>query len=502
MNQTDILVELRDISKSFHGVQALNNVSLKVKKGTVHALMGENGAGKSTLMKVLAGIHAPDSGSIFIEGAKVTLKDPQGALDHGIAMIHQELSPVTEMTIGENIFLGREPLFVTGTINYKKLYQDAETLLRNLKLSLNPKKKMKTLSVAGMQLVEIVKALSYNSKVIIMDEPTSAIADQEVEKLFEIINMLKSQGKAIIYISHKMDEIYKISDEITIFRDGQYIATKPSKELDYDNLIRMMVGRELIDMFPKANKRTKNETVLSVKGMTSNGKFQNVSFDLKQGEILGMTGLMGAGRTEIVEAIFGMRKLDEGTIYINGDKVQIKTPMDAIKHKIAFVTENRKDEGLFLPMTIQKNISMVSMEQLSSYGFIQNKEEKEAVSTLYHDLKIKAYSPQQKVETLSGGNQQKVVLAKWLLTKPNILILDEPTRGIDIGAKAEIYKLMSKLVKEGHSIIMISSEMPEVLGMSDRILVFCEGKLTGELNSEEATQEKILDLATSQLVVN
>jgi inositol transport system ATP-binding protein len=299
-----------------------------------------------------------------------------------------------------------------------------------------------------------------------------------------------------------MDEIYKISDVITIFRDGHYIATKPSKELDYDNLIRMMVGRELIDMFPKADKRTKNETVLSVKGMTSNGKFQNVSFDLKQGEILGFTGLMGAGRTEIVEAIFGMRKLDEGTIYINGEKVQIKTPMDAIKHKMAFVTENRKDEGLFLPMTIQKNISIVSMEQLSSYGFIQNKEEKEAVSTLYHDLRIKAYSPQQKVETLSGGNQQKVVLAKWLLTKPNILILDEPTRGIDIGAKAEIYKLMSRLVQEGHSIIMISSEMPEVLGMSDRILVFCEGKLTGELNSEEATQEKILDLATSQLVVN
>lgn len=502
MKPTDILVEMRNISKSFHGVQALNNVSLKVKKGTVHALMGENGAGKSTLMKVLAGIHTPDNGSIFIEGNKIILKDPQGALDNGIAMIHQELSPVREMTIGENIFLGREPLYVTGTINYKKLYQDAEMLLRNLKLSMNPKKKMKSLSVAGMQLVEIVKALSYDSKVIIMDEPTSAIADQEVEKLFEIINLLKSQGKAIIYISHKMDEIYKISDEITVFRDGQYIATKPSKELDYDTLITMMVGRELTDMFPKQKKSPKNKNVLSVQGITSYGKFNNVNFDLKQGEILGLTGLMGAGRTEIVEAIFGMRKLDEGAIYVNGNKVDIKTPMDAIKHRIAFVTENRKDEGLFLPMTIQKNISMVSMDHLSSFGFIQNKEEKQVVSTLYHDLKIKAYSPQQKVETLSGGNQQKVVLAKWLLTKPNILILDEPTRGIDIGAKTEIYKLMSKLVQEGLSIIMISSEMPEVLGMSDRILVFCEGKLTGELNAKEATQEKILDLATSQLVVN
>jgi inositol transport system ATP-binding protein len=502
MKPTDILVEMRDISKAFYGVQALNNVSLKVKKGTVHALMGENGAGKSTLMKVLAGIHTPDNGSIFIEGKKLILKDPQGALDNGIAMIHQELSPVREMTIGENIFLGREPLFVTGMINYKKLYQDAEMLLKNLNLSMNPKKKMKSLSVAGMQLVEILKALSYDSKVIIMDEPTSAIADQEVEKLFEIIDLLKSQGKAIIYISHKMDEIYKISDEITVFRDGHYIATKPSKELGYDTLITMMVGRELTDMFPKPNKRSQNKIVLSVQGLTSYGKFHNVSFDLKQGEILGLTGLMGAGRTEIVEAVFGMRKLDEGVIYVNGNKVDIKTPMDAIKHKIAFVTENRKDEGLFLPISIQKNISMVSMDHLSSFGFIQNKEEKQVVSTLYHDLKIKGYSPQQKVETLSGGNQQKVVLAKWLLTKPNILILDEPTRGIDIGAKTEIYKLMSKLVQEGLSIIMISSEMPEVLGMSDRILVFCEGKLTGELKSKEATQEKILDLATSQLVVN
>ena len=493
----NILVELKNISKSFSGVQVLHGVSLKIKRGTVHALMGENGAGKSTLMKILSGIHKQDSGEIFLDGQRINIKNPQDALNHGIAMIHQELSPVLEMTVGENIFLGREPIHKTNTINYKKLYHDAELLLTDLNLSIDPKAKMKSLSVAGMQLVEIVKALSHDSKVIIMDEPTSAIANKEVEKLFEIIDLLKSKGKAIIYISHKMDEIYKISDEITVFRDGHYIATNSVKELEYDSLIKMMVGRELTEIFPKLDIKPKENYVLSVREISSPGVFNDISFDLKEGEILGLTGLMGAGRTEIAEGIFGLRPLSKGDIYIKGEKVQIQSPIDAINQKIAFVTENRKDDGLFLPLSISKNISMPFLAKLTSFGFIKKKRENESVNELYQNLRVKSYSPQQKVESLSGGNQQKVVLAKWLLMKPDILILDEPTRGIDIGAKKEIYKLMGELVQEGLSIIMISSEMPEVLGMSDRVLVFREGNLAGELQRKEATQEKILSLATS-----
>ncbi|XTP56755.1 sugar ABC transporter ATP-binding protein [Niallia sp. Krafla_26] len=488
---------MKNISKSFYGIEVLHGVSLKIQKGTVHALMGENGAGKSTLMKILAGIHKQDHGEIFLDEKKISLNNPQDALNHGIAMIHQELSPVMEMTVGENIFLGREPVNKANLVNYKKLYEDAEILLRELNITINPRTKMKSLSVAGMQLVEIVKALSYDSKVIIMDEPTSAISNREVERLFEFIDLLKSKGKSIIYISHKMDEIYRISDEITIFRDGYYITTKPAIELEYDSLIKLMVGRELTEIYPKLDIPQIDNHVLSVRGLTSNGAFNDVSFDLKEGEILGLTGLMGAGRTEIAEAIFGVRKLDKGEIFIKGEKVQIHSPLDAINKKIAFVTEDRKDEGLFLPLSISKNISMSFLKKLTSMGFIKKKQEKKKVLDLYGRLKIKANSSEQKVESLSGGNQQKVVLAKWLLMKPDILILDEPTRGIDIGAKKEIYQLMSELVKDGLSIIMISSEMPEVLGMSDRVLVFQEGALKGELKREEATQEKILSLATS-----
>ncbi|WP_318184238.1 sugar ABC transporter ATP-binding protein [Metabacillus idriensis] len=499
MHNSELLVEMKKIFKSFVGVQALNDVSLAVRKGTVHALMGENGAGKSTLMKILAGIHQADDGEIFIKGQKIRIKDTQDALGHGISMIHQELMPVMEMTVGENIFLGREPKYSTKIINYKKLYSDAEKLLSDLNVAIHPKVKMKTLSVAGIQLVEIVKALSYDAEVLIMDEPTSAIADREVEKLFDIIGHLKKQGKAIIYISHKMDEIFKISDDITVFRDGKHIATRLAEELDYESLIKMMVGRELTNIFPKIEMVPTYEEALRVHNLTSVGKFENISFDLKKGEILGLTGLMGAGRTEIAEAIFGMRPLDAGEIYVKGQKVKIKSSEDTIKQKIAFITENRKDEGLFLDMSIIDNIAMCSLSKRSALGFIRKKDEKKAASELYEKLRIKSYSLQQTVGTLSGGNQQKVVLAKWLLTEPNILILDEPTRGIDIGAKSEIYKLMSQLVQEGMSIIMISSEMPEVLGMSDRILIFCEGRLTGELSRSEATQEKILDLATEKL---
>ena len=496
---SELHIEMKGISKSFVGVQALQDVSLKVRKGTVHALMGENGAGKSTLMKILAGIHEPDKGDLFMNGEKITIKEPRDALRQGISMIHQELSPVTEMTVGENIFLGREPIHVTRFVNYNKMYKDTEEILSELNISIDARAKMGSLSVAGVQLVEIVKALSYDSEVIIMDEPTSAIAEHEVEKLFDIIELLKKQGKSIIYISHKMAEIYRISDDITVFRDGKYIDTKPSKKLEYDSLIRMMVGRELTSVYPEAQDTPPDNYVLSVRGLSSEGKFKNISFNLKKGEILGLTGLMGAGRTEIAEAIFGVRPIDAGEIFINGKKENIKNPEAAIKKKIAFITENRKEEGLFLPLSIRENIAVCSLNNRSEWGFIREKEEKKAVSEIYEKLKIKSYSVDQLVETLSGGNQQKVVIAKWLLTNPDILILDEPTRGIDIGAKTEIYKLIAQLAKEGVSIIMISSEMPEVLGMSDRILVIAEGRLTGELDRSEASQEKILSLATTEL---
>jgi inositol transport system ATP-binding protein len=495
-----VLLEMNDISKSFPGVKALKNVSLRVQEGTVHALMGENGAGKSTLMKILAGMYQQDSGEILYNGKELKLKDPKDALTNGIAMIHQELSPVLEMTIGENIYLGREPIERhTRFVNYKKMYQDAEKLLHSLELTLDPRTKMSGLSVAEMQMVEILKAVSYESKIIIMDEPTSAITDREVEKLFGIIKYLKKQNKAIIYISHKMDEIFQISDEITVFRDGSHIATKAAAELTKDSLITMMVGRKLTEMFPKEGDFSSAESVLSVRNVSAKGKFRNVSFELKKGEILGISGLMGSGRTEMMEALFGLTPLEQGEIHINGAKVNISSPTDAIDHGLAFVTEDRKSLGLFLSMSLLKNISIGSLKGLTNGGFLKEKKERSVVREFIDSLRIKAYSPDQVVETLSGGNQQKVVLAKWLLTKPKILILDEPTRGIDVGAKTEIYKLMSQLANESMAIIMISSEMPEVLGMSDRIVVFHEGIVAGELKRGEATQEKILELATGHL---
>ncbi|WP_209123967.1 sugar ABC transporter ATP-binding protein [Alkalihalobacillus sp. BA299] len=497
MEGKQYVVEMQNISKSFPGVKALENVQLKVRKGTVHTLMGENGAGKSTLMKILSGMYTPDTGEIYIDGQKVQLKSPRDALLNGISIVQQELSPILDMTIGENIFLGREPLYPnTRFINYKKLYQDADQLLKRLKLNLNPKMKMSRLSIAEMQMVEIVKTVSYGSQVIIMDEPTSAITDQEVERLFEIIDQLKSEGKGIVYISHKMDEIFQISDDITVLRDGTYIDTKPAQDLDRDKLIAMMVGRNLTDMFPeKAGKEIK-ETILEVNNISSPGYFEDVSFTVKKGEILGISGLMGAGRTEVAEAIFGLLPIEKGEIRINGQKAKIQSPVDAINHKIAFLTEDRKGEGLFLSMTVNHNASMTALNKFTNFGFINKKQESKTSNDYRDKLRIKSYSINQLIGNLSGGNQQKVCIAKWLLTDPDILILDEPTRGIDIGAKAEIYKLMSDLAKQGLAIIMISSEMPEVIGMSDRIIVFHEGKITGELKSNGVTQEEILDLAT------
>lgn len=492
---TEYILELVNITKEFPGVKALDNIQLKVKKGTVHGLMGENGAGKSTLMKIIFGIYTPDKGTIKFKGKELKISGPKEAVKNGISMIHQELSPVPHMTVAENIFLGREFSFgKTGWVNNKKMIEESRKLFETLNIKIDPTTKMKDLSIANMQMVEIATAVSYNADLIIMDEPTSAITDKEVDQLFGIIRSLQANGVTIIYISHKMDEIFKICDELTVFRDGQYIGTKEANELDQDTLIQMMVGREIKQIFHKEQAELK-EVALSVKNLSRKGKFQNVSFEVRKGEILGIAGLMGAGRTEVIESIFGIFPPDAGDIYIHGKKARIKDPQDAIKHKMALLTEDRKLTGSFLPISIKENMIISNLNKFLKFGYINKKLVKEKCEEQVKLLNIKTPHIDQLIMNLSGGNQQKVLLARWLLNDPDILILDEPTRGVDVGAKSEIHKLMSKLAQEGKAIIMISSELPEVLGMSDRIIVMHEGRKKGELAREEANQERILELA-------
>jgi len=496
----EYLLEMKSISKSFSGLKALHNVSLRLRPGSVLALMGENGAGKSTLMKILSGIHRPDEGEIFIKGNRVTINSPQDALKLGISMIHQELTPINEMTVAENIFLGREPTRM-GVLWYAELNRWTKKLFDQIGIQIDPQTKMKDLKVSDIQLVEISKAVSYDADIIIMDEPTSAITDREVGQLFRVIQDLKSRGKGIIYISHKMNEIFQISDDITVLRDGQYIGTKSAGETNNKELISMMVGRELKDIFP-VKKSNPREVVLEVKGLTKSKLFHNVSFQLRKGEILGFAGLMGSGRTEVMEALFGVTPYDFGEISLEGKRVHFKTPSEAIKNGIAFITEDRKVEGLNLPSSVKHNITISSLGKVSNRaGILRPKQENKIADYYIESLRIKTTSRDQWVQYLSGGNQQKVVISKWLMTNPRILIMDEPTRGIDIGAKTEIYKLMNDLVHEGCSIIMISSELPEVIGMSHRIIVFHNRTVAGELNQEEATQEKIMELATGQRIL-
>ncbi len=496
MDTSQLLLELRDITKTYPGVKALSGVNFKLRKGTVHSLMGENGAGKSTLMKILAGIYKPDEGNIILRGQPAKFENPRDALQSGISMIHQELSPIPEMTIAENIYLGREPLNGKSRfVNFKQMTKQTNQLFSTLGLDLNPVTKMKELSVSEMQMVEIAKAISYNADVIIMDEPTSAITDREVEILFKVIKDLKQAGKGIIYISHKMDEIFQISDEITVLRDGRYIGTKWAAESNNRELISMMVGRELEDIYPKEQIAIQ-DVVLSVRNITRHNQFEEISFDVKSGEILGVAGLMGAGRTEIMHAIFGDTQIDSGEIHMLGNKVRFQSPKDAIRSGIALVTEDRKGEGLVLPLSIRHNTTLPTLDQVTRRSFVEGRREKQIVDKIVQMLRIKAPSPEQKVQNLSGGNQQKVVLGKWMLANPKVLILDEPTRGIDIGAKSEIYKIITDLAKQGMAIIMISSELPELIGMSDRILVVHRGRIAGELWRDEVTQEKIMLLAT------
>ena len=491
---SEYILEMLDIVKEFPGVRALKGVQLKVRPGTVHTLMGENGAGKSTLMKCLIGIHPPTSGKIIFKGQEVHYKTTLEAMNSGISMIHQELSPVPERSVCDNVWLGREPR--KGLIvDHKKMREDCIALFKRLNLDLDPDAKMGDLTVAKMQMVEIAKAVSYDSQIVIMDEPTSSLTDAEVEQLFRIIADLKAKNVAIIYISHKMDEIFQISDDITVYRDGEYIATDRAENLNVDKVIQLMVGREVTQMFPKVDCPI-GETILKVENLSSGKAVKNVSFELHRGEILGMAGLVGAGRTETAEAIFGMRHITGGKIYKDGKELHIKSPEDAIENKIGLLTEDRRGNGIVGLLSVRENTVLANLKK---YGFpLNHKKMREDTDVYIKKLNTKTPSMETPIQNLSGGNQQKVLVGRWLLTDPDILIVDEPTRGIDVGAKAEIHSLITKLAGEGKAIIMISSELPEVMGMSDRIVVMHEGTMTGVIDRKDFSSELILKYATSE----
>ncbi len=496
----EYILEMKDIYKSFPGVKVLEGVNLRIRPGEVHALMGENGAGKSTLMKILMGIYKADQGDIILQGQKTEMHGPRDAMDKGISMIHQELNTLLDMEVAENVFVGRE-IVKKGFSGLKlvdlgRMRAETGQYFEEMNIHIDPRARMRTLSVAEMQLVEIVKAISLNSKIIVMDEPTSAITEKEAQVLFEQIDRLKKQGVAIIYISHKMDEIFRISDTITVLRDGQWIGTKPASELNDDSLIKMMVGRELTDIYPKESAPI-GEEILRVEDLSRGKKVRKASFTLRKGEVLGVAGLVGAGRSELVETIFGLYPKTGGAIYLNGEKVEIKSPREAIQHKIALITEDRKLTGLNLIGSVKENISAVSLKKLSPRGIVDKRQENEIAEKYIKDLKIKTPDQNAIVGNLSGGNQQKVVLAKWLLDQPDIIIFDEPTRGIDIGAKRDIYLLINELAKEGKGVIVISSEMAEVMGISDRIIVMCEGEIKGDIPREDFSQELIMSHASN-----
>ena len=491
----DYILQVRGLTKIFAGVVALDDVQLDIRKGEVHALMGENGAGKSTLMKILMGLLKPDSGEISFDGNILTTSHVRDIIKKGISMIHQEMLVVPELTVAQNIFLGREAngkLF--SWLNDRNLTKQADHLLTQMGVKIRPDIQMKYLSVAEMQMVEIAKAISNNAKVIIMDEPTSALSDKEVATLFGIISDLKQKGVAIIYISHKMEEIFNIADTITVLRDGKYIATKPAAEFDINTLITLMVGREINSLFPTSSVHPGKE-VLSVKGLGRKGKFSDISFTVHEGEILGIAGLMGAGRTEVASAIYGLDSADSGELYVKGEVVTINEPQEAIRYGIGYVSEDRKKFGFIPRLSVRENITLTSLPKHAKGLLVQAKSESATANAMMADLKIKASSSNQPVMQLSGGNQQKVVIGKILLSSPSLIILDEPTRGIDIGAKAEIYKLINQLKEAGTAIILISSELPELLGMSDRILVLAKGKQTAVLSAKEATQETVMHYA-------
>ncbi len=489
-------LEMRNISKQYPGVRALDDVSLSVGKAEIHALLGENGAGKSTMMKILAGAQPKDEGDIFIDGQVVTIDSPQKAMDLGVSIIYQEFNLVPYLSAGENIFLGREPKAkIPGFVDFKTLYTTSQQVIDKLGVKMDARAPVNTLSIAQQQMVEIAKATSKSAKIIVMDEPSATLTDHELKALFSLMRQLKAEGVSIVYISHRLEEVFEVCDRATIMRDGHWVATKDVKDLTREEIIRLMVGRELKDAIPKVAAK-QGEVALCVKNLNRAGVLHNVSFEVRKGEVLGIAGLVGAGRTETARAIFGADPIDSGTIEIHGVPVTIHSPQDAIRQGIGLVTEDRKQQGLVLGMAVRENTTLANLSALSTLGFIRQREEKAVAEKYRTDLSIKTPTIEQTVQNLSGGNQQKVVLAKWLYTGSKVLIFDEPTRGIDVGAKSEIYKLMNELAAQGVAIIMISSELPEILGMSDRILVMHEGRITGELARAEATQEAIMHLAT------
>lgn len=485
------ILEMVDVVKIFPGVKAVRGVTLKVKPGTVHGLMGENGAGKSTLMKCLIGIYEMTAGKIILNGNEVQIKDTISALSLGISMIHQELNVVTERSVAENIWLGREPLKNGFMVDHKKMKRNTLDLLKRLHMDINPDETMRNLTVAKTQMVEIAKAVSFNADIVIMDEPTSALTTTETQQLFRIIENLKKKGVTIIYISHKMDEIFQICDEITVLRDGEHVRSDSASNLNINKLISLMVGRELTEMFPKIDCEI-GEPILKVENLSSGKDFSNISFELNRGEILGLAGLVGSGRTEIVETIFGLRPKTEGRVYINGEEVDIRGPYDALENGIALLTEDRKKTGIIPVLSVKDNTVISNLKRYVEGITLNHKKIKLDTEEYIKKLNVKTADLETAIQNLSGGNQQKVLVARALLTAPDILIVDEPTRGIDVGAKAEIHSLITKLAAQGKGVIMISSEMPEVLGMSDRILTMHEGKMTGIIDRHDANQEVVM----------
>ena len=494
------IVSIRRLSKAFSGVRALENVQFDLLPGEVHALMGENGAGKSTLMKILAGVYQRDNGEILLDGKPVDITSPRSAQAHGICIVHQELNLMNHLSAAQNIFIGREPRKHMGVfVDEDALNRQASAIFERMHLKLDPRTPVGELTVAKQQMVEIAKALSFDSRVLIMDEPTAALNSAEVADLFRIIRQLRGNGVGIAYISHKMDELQQIADRVTVMRDGQYIDTVPMATTSVDRIINMMVGREIGDVSNHAPDTSGNEIALEVRHLNRGKAIRDVSFTLRKGEILGFAGLMGAGRTEVARAVFGADRIDSGEILVHGKKAAIRSPEDAVAHGVGYLSEDRKHFGLATGLDVETNIVMSSLKRFLSFGgFVDEARTRTTAEGYVKQLQIKTPSVEKQVKLLSGGNQQKIVIAKWLLRDCDILFFDEPTRGIDVGAKSEIYKLLNALAEQGKAIVMISSELPEVLRMSHRILVMCEGRITGELPGHDATQEKVMQLATQR----
>lgn len=491
----EIKMRVAGVEKSFPGVKALSNIDFSVRKGTVHALCGENGAGKSTLMKIIMGLYRADKGQIYIDEKPVDIRNPIQAREHGISMIAQELNYVPELSVEENLFLGRLPVSKLGKVNWKLVRKEAIQFLKDEGLPYSPTQKLKTLTVSDIQMLEIIKAVTNNAQIIIMDEPTSSITEREVQQLFHKIEELKAKGVAIIYISHKMDEVFQIADDITVLRDGSVVSTDRAEDLDLDTVISRMVGRKITNVYPKEQVEI-SEKAIEVEHFTQRGVFEDVSFYARKGEIVGFAGLVGAGRTETMRAIFGLDPHESGKVKIDGQEVHIKSTADSIRQGLIMLSESRRDDGIIPVRSVQENASLASLGRYIYGGYTHKKKEHQEVRQMFQKMNVKTPSMETEISKLSGGNQQKVLLARWMLCNPEIMILDEPTRGIDVGAKFEIYKLITEIVQENKVVIMVSSELPELLGMCDRIYIMCQGKISGCISKEEFSQETIMMYAT------